>query len=329
VLVSAGHVGSIDPSVSVVIPTRDRWELLSRAALRSALDQEDVEHEVIVVDDGSTDGTAERLTALDDPRVTVVLHKQSLGVAQARNAGIAAARGEWVAFLDDDDLWSPRKLRLQIDSALAASAVFAYAGSVWVDDALRFLHGHALPDPASLAPALLRWNVVWGGCSNVVARADVLRDLGGFDEELFQLADWDLWIRLALAGPAAVVEDVLVALVMHRESMLLVDRRDVFREFERLVAKHREAEEHFEVAPDPALFARWVAAGHLRAGRRRTAARTYLRGTRNAGNVLRAAGALLGPTAMRAGSSVLGRLPRRDDAGHRTAQEPAWLDLYR
>ncbi|MFO7573290.1 MAG: glycosyltransferase family 2 protein [Gaiellaceae bacterium] len=317
------------PEVSVVIPTRDRWELLSRTALRSALGQEDVEHEVIVVDDGSSDGTAERLAELDEPRLRVVRHEQGKGVAQARNAGIAAARGEWVAFLDDDDLWSPRKLRLQIDAAQAASAVFVFAGSVWVDDELRFLHGHALPDPAALAPALLRWNVVWGGCSNVIARTDLLRELGGFDEELFQLSDWDLWIRLALAGPAAAVDDVLVALVMHRESMLLVDRRDVFVEFDRLVARHADAEARFGVKPDRVLFARWVAAGHLRAGRRRAAARTYLRGTRNVGNVVRAGGAMLGPRVMRAGSAVLGRVPRRDTAGHGTASEPRWLDLYR
>jgi glycosyltransferase involved in cell wall biosynthesis len=316
------------PDVTVVIPTRDRWPLLSRTALRSALGQQHVEHEVVVVDDGSTDETAQRLDEIADPRLRIVRHERPLGVSRARNAGIAAARGEWVAFLDDDDLWAPEKLALQLGAARESGADFVYAGAVWVDDALRFLHGHEPPDPLTLAPAVLRWNVVWGGCSNVVARSEVVRELGGFDEELIQLGDWDLWIRLALAARAARVEDVLVGLVVHERSMLLVDRRDVFGEFERLRAKHRKAAERLGVAPDHVLFARWVAAGHVRAGRRRAAVKTYLRGTRHPGNVVRAAGAVAGPSAMRAGSRLLARMPWRR-AVRPSAVEPAWLEAYR
>ena len=81
------------PDVSVVIPTRSRWHLLSGAALPSALEQEDVELEVIVVDDGSEDETPARLRELADPRLVVIRHETSRGVAVARNAGISAARG--------------------------------------------------------------------------------------------------------------------------------------------------------------------------------------------------------------------------------------------
>lgn len=281
-----------------------------------------------MVDDGSEDATPDRLAEIEDSRLRVVRHEQPRGVSQARNAGIRAARGEWVAFLDDDDVWSPDKLRRQLDAARTSGAEFAYAGAVWVDDELRFLYGHTPPDPFTLAGALLGWNVVWGGCSNVVARTDVVRELGSFDEDLAQLGDWDLWIRLALAGSAARVEDVLVGLVVHSQSMLLVDRRDVFVEFERLRAKHREAAERFGGGPDPVLFARWVAAGHLRAGRRSAAARTYLRGTRDPGNVLRAVGAVLGTSAMRAGRKLRARVPRSRVA-RCTAAEPAWLEAYR
>jgi glycosyltransferase involved in cell wall biosynthesis len=327
VTAAAGGATVGRPEVTVVIPTRNRWPLFSRTALRAALGQEQVDHEIVVVDDGSTDGTAERLAGLREPRLRVIRHDTARGVSRARNAGIEAARGEWVAFLDDDDLWAPDKLRMQLDAARRAGAVFVYAGAVWVDEELRFLQGHTPPDPSTLARRLLRWNVVWGGCSNVVARSDVVRALGGFDEELHQLGDWDLWIRLALSGSAACVDEVLVALVAHRGSMLVVDRRDVFVEFERLRSKHREAAARVGHAPDPSLFARWVAAGHLRAGRRPEAMRTYLRGTRSAGNLVRAAGAVLGPTAMRAAGRVRARLSR--DAVHRTALEPAWLAAYR
>ncbi|HWC32537.1 MAG TPA: glycosyltransferase family 2 protein, partial [Actinomycetota bacterium] len=122
------------PEVTVVIPTRDRWSLLATAALPAALVQEDVDLEVVVVDDGSRDETPERLAELTDPRLRVIRNLEPLGVAQARNAGIAAARGRWLAFLDDDDLWSPRKLRTQLDAARAAGASFVYAGVINVDE---------------------------------------------------------------------------------------------------------------------------------------------------------------------------------------------------
>jgi glycosyltransferase involved in cell wall biosynthesis len=321
----------MQPEVTVVIPTRNRWRLLSTSALPSALGQEGVEHEVIVVDEGSEDGTESELAGLDEPRLSVIRHDEPLGVAQARNAGIAAARGAWIAFLDDDDLWAPRKLRAQIDAASAGGAVFAYTAAAWLDERRRFLHALAPPPAEHLAERLLRWNEIWAGGSNVLARTDVVRRLGGFDERLFQLADWDLWLRLALAGEAAAIDDVLVGYVVQPESMLLTDRRDVFAEFRHLVDKHRETGERLGAAPDAAKFVRWVAAGHLRAGRRRRAAATYARGavaTRRPGLLPRAAFALVGPRAFGAARAA-SRALRGDDPAKSADAEPEWLERYR
>jgi len=316
--------------VSVIISTQNRWPLMARTSLRSALVQEDVDLEVVVVDDGSTEEAPGGLSGLEDARVRLVRHAEPRGIAAARNTGVREAEGEWIAFLDDDDLWSPHKLRTQIDAARTTGAGFAYVGAVWVDrEQLHLVYGHAPPRADGLARELLRWNVLWGGASNVLAASDLVHALGGFDEELFQLADWDLWIRLALGSKAAVVDDVLVALLVHRESMLLVDRRDVFAEFDYLRAKHREAAEREGVEPDAARFARWAAAGHLRAGRRSTAARTYVRGTRAPANVVRAAAAFLGPSATRALSARRAYVPGALRPGERVAREPEWLELYR
>src|SRR5688500_342442 len=97
------------PEVTVVIPTRDRWNLLERRALRSVLAQEDVRLEVVVVDDGSSEPAPPSIER--DERVRVVRHETSRGVPAARNTGIGEATAAWTAFLDDDDLWAPRKLR--------------------------------------------------------------------------------------------------------------------------------------------------------------------------------------------------------------------------
>ena len=314
-----------------MIPTRSRWQLLSTAALPSALEQEDIELEVIVVDDGSSDETPERLAAHDDPRLVVIRHDESKGVAVARNAGIEAARGRWVSFLDDDDLWAPRKLRAQVDSAETAGAVFAYSAGGGLDASRTFLFAVPPPEPATITQALLRWNVIWCGCSNVLARADVVEALGGFDERLVQLADWDLWIRLALAGPAAASAEVLVGYVMHDESMLLTDQRDVLPEMDYLVAKHRDAARVHGVDLDEALFLRWVARGHRRAGRRRRAAQTYLRAAREFGDVGALPRALLSfaPEGVVELSRRLGAVERRSALRTQRVPEPSWVARFR
>ena len=327
---SSMHGATTSCEVTVVIPTRNRWPVLRDAALRAASCQEGVDCEIVVVDDGSVDGTADRVAELVDPRLRVVRHERSLGVARARNAGIDAACGVWIAFLDDDDIWSPHKLRTQIDSATSRGASFVYGASVALDERKRFLFGHAPPDPSTLRSELLRRNVMWGGCSNVVVRADVVRNLGRFDEQLFQLADWDLWIRLANSARAAMCPEVLVGCVTHQASMLLTDRRDVFEEFDYLVRKHRQITEDLGHGFDQALFSRWVAGGHVRAGRRVAAARALRRGASKSdlGNLVRVTGVLLGKPAMRIGTRLVSSVPGYVPSGERTAAEPDWLDRY-
>jgi hypothetical protein len=170
--------------------------------------------------------------------------------------------------------------------------------------------------------------VLWGGASNVLARASLLRSLGCFDERLFQLADWDLWIRLAQATNAAVVEEVLVALVAHSESMLLVDQRDVFAEFDYLRSKHGDAARRTGTKMDAAAFARWVAGGHLRAGRRRLAATAFVRGNVAPGNVARAAAGLVWPAALGSFSRLRSTIPGALPEGQRVAARPDWLEHY-
>ncbi|MEP7346769.1 MAG: glycosyltransferase family A protein, partial [Gemmatimonadaceae bacterium] len=188
--------------VSVVIPTRDRSSLLART-LHSVLDQQGVDLRVIVVDDASSDDTPAMLARVGDDRLTVIRHTTPGGVSAARNAGIEASTGDWVAFLDDDDLWSPTKLKAQIEAADSTERVWAFSGSITFTEDGTMFFGEA-PPPVDVIVASLRMrNCVPAGASNVVVRTSALRQSGGFDPSLRHLADWDLWIRLVRLGPPA------------------------------------------------------------------------------------------------------------------------------
>jgi glycosyltransferase involved in cell wall biosynthesis len=315
--------------VSVVIPTRNRWHLLSTRALPSALAQADVQHEVIVVDDGSEDETRTLLAELNDGRLRVIRHENRAGVARARNTGVAAAQAAWVAFLDDDDVWSPRKLRIQLDAASPRNADFVYSAIAKVGEDARITELPPAPSPPNLAADLLSRNVLRGGCSNVMAKTEIVRSLGGFDERLFQLTDWDLWIRLATAGVAAVSAEVTVACFDHRESMVVTTEDDIFQEFEYLAAKHRELGVRRGVAFDRALFTRWVALGRLRAGQHARAAGLFLRVARqerNPADLLRALAALAGPHSIALARRVAGR---RVGPPELSSLELGWLSSFR
>jgi glycosyltransferase involved in cell wall biosynthesis len=315
------------PNITVVIPTRNRWPILSTRALPSALVQEDVEHEVIVVDDGSTDETPARLAELDDTRLRIMRNEEPTGVARARNAGLAAARGEWIAFLDDDDAWSARKLRLQLDAA-AGDDAFVYSAIAKLGEDGQVTELPPPPPPADLPSTILSRNVVRGGSSNVLARTKIVRELGGFDERLSQLCDWDLWIRLANAGPAAVSADVSVACFDHRQSMLLGSGDEIFEEFEYIAEKHSALAAARGVSVDRAVFVRWVALGRLRAGRRVAAARLYLRAAREGrspADVVRALIAAAGPRAM----ALARRAARGADRPTGAPSAAEWLSAFR
>lgn len=265
------------PDVSVVIPTHNRPELLARA-LRCALSQSDAVLEVVVVDDGSTADTAAMLAATDDTRVRVLRHDVSRGLSAARNAGIAAARGEWVAFLDDDDLWAPGKLAAQL-AALRGQpgANWCCTGAVAVDDRLRIIGpGQIPPPPGDVTAEVLARSTIPSGGSSVVARAGAVREVGGFDEGLRSLEDWDLWVRLALRSPLAVVAAPLVAYRVNPASMAH-DRATMHASYEILASRYAPERERLHVQLADASWLKYMGAAQLRSGRRFAAARTHLR----------------------------------------------------
>ena len=178
--------------------------------------------EIIVVDDASTDCTVRLAKSYADQGVSLLRGRERRGAAAARNMGIAAAKGRWIAFLDADDEWLPAKLEKQA-AAISANpeprSSFVprrnsrLRGSRWA------IHFAAGPSPlaASAWKALLACNFV--ATPTVVARRALLLQLGGFDETLKVAEDQDMWIRLTLAGSPVYVPESLAHVHVQPDSL--------------------------------------------------------------------------------------------------------------
>lgn len=197
----------LSPEVTVVIPTWNRAGSLRRA-LDSVFAQTRPPDEVIVVDDGSSDGTR-RMVREGYPRASY-LFQENRGVAAARNRGAEKAGGDWLAFLDSDDEWLPRKLERQLH-ALGAQPEFqlCHTDEIWIRRGRRVnpMKKHAKSGgwifQRSLELCLI-------SPSSVLLRRDLFDFLGGFDESLPACEDYDLWLRITALHPVLYVDEPLI-----------------------------------------------------------------------------------------------------------------------
>lgn len=259
-------------SVTVVIPTRDRPALLD-LTLTSVLRQRNVELLVTVVDDGSIADVGTVVAGRGDARVRCVRQETPQGVSRCRNRGWTEATTEWVAFCDDDDLWSPDKLHHQVKAAEESGRDWGYAGAVSVNHALRVQMGAPPLEPDAMVAALPRYNAMPAGASNVFVRRTVLQRVGGFDPTLTHVPDWDLWLRLARHGKPAWVREPSVAYRFHGGNAS-------FRTAE-MLAELGQLEQRHRLRADRARFHRHLAWLCMRSGRHSEAlahfTRAYIR----------------------------------------------------
>lgn len=301
------------PVVTVVIPTKDRWPLLQRA-LGCALHQRDVSLEVVVVDDGSATPAPRGLAEGTDSRVRCVRQPHSGGVARARNRGIEIARGDWIAFLDDDDLWAPGHLRAVLDAA-PPGAAFAFGRHYVVDLDGNVLSRGSDPPPQRMLRQIVARNPVVTP-SAVLARRTRLLVVGGFDPAFSIAADWDLWIRLAAGGDVGVSRALTVGYTNHSDNMHR-DTAGILRERRALAGKHRALLRRLRLGLGDELFWQWVASAQDPARQRRLAARWYLRHQLG----------LARPRTIILGLLRLARAPLLEDTLLKVTDEPrpAWL----
>jgi glycosyltransferase involved in cell wall biosynthesis len=197
-------------SLSVIIPTHNS-QLFVGDCLRSVYEQTCEPYEVIVVDDGSTDSTVQLINA-QFPR-TRLLTCSHAGAAAARNVGIVAARGTYVAFLDSDDLSVPHRFERQVAAfETHPGAGFVFGPAAFIDAEGEALPGeHGFPDFSAgtfLGRMIVRNRIASTSC--VTARLDLLREAGGFDERLVSNEEYDLWLRLLSRRPCMYTPETVV-----------------------------------------------------------------------------------------------------------------------
>jgi len=260
----------VDSKVSVIIPTYNRCRLLAET-LTSVCRQTWHDHEIIVVDDGSVDGTRRLVAASSDQ--LVYHHIQHAGASAARNAGLDIAGGEYIAFLDSDDLWKPRFLERMM-AALDAAPV---AGFVYCDYATFDAHGMVqrayLPPQhkqrGNLFTQLLETDFISTGA--LLIRRRCFHRIGRFDPDLEIAHDWDLWLRLAREFDAEYVDEPLACIRIDSDGLtrntplLYADNLQVLAKLRQSIdgnRQHRRLIRRNMFAAHRALFSYFLGARH-------------------------------------------------------------------
>lgn len=214
-------------TLSVVIPVYNGAAFIADT-VRAALGQTFRDFEIVIVNDGSRDSTLEQLRPFGDAVKVITIANG--GVSNARNVGIRASSGEFIAFLDADDLWHPEKLQRQLEAMRCHPGIGFCCCNYAIDDPVsglpaahfdQFRHDRELVLDTRLADplaVLIKYNFV-GTCSNVMVRRDVLERVGLFDPRYRQTEDYDLWLRCAGDTDFLLMSDVLLDKTRHETNL--------------------------------------------------------------------------------------------------------------
>ncbi len=269
------------PRVSVIVPAHNAARTVG-VAIDSVLRQTLTDFELLVVDDGSRDSTPDVVRSREDARVRCVTTPNG-GVARARNHGLGLASGDFVAFLDADDVWRPSKLERQLEAMTASPSVgLCFTGAEFVDGELVTLGEDAASRYVDYSRELLiRGNVISGSSSSVMVRRFLVNRAGGFDSQLSQCADWDLWLRLSVETDFHALAEPLVQYrktpgTMSSDPALL--ERDTFMLLDKFFAN--PASQRYRPLRGRAYGNHWMicAGTYLHAGRLKDSLRCVRRG---------------------------------------------------
>lgn len=208
--------------VSAIIPTHNRADLLLKA-IESILNQTYKNIEIIIIDDASTDDTEEVVLSLKNDKITYHKVIESKGGNHARNLGAEKARGKYIAFLDDDDIWREDKIQKQV-AALQNNekAGLVYTGSKIIYTNSGNTYVNSPQKKGDLSKEILMKNYV-GTTSSVLLEKAVFLEAGGFDNDMPALQDYDLWVRVAQIAEIEAVDEPLINYYYHTKNGQISD----------------------------------------------------------------------------------------------------------
>lgn len=229
------------PKISVVVPTYNSKQTILET-INSVLEQTFTDFELIVINDGSTDNTLELLENIKDTRLKIYSYDNG-GLSAARNRGIVRSTGEFISFVDADDLWTKDKLELQFQALQNnPQAGVAYSWTICMgNDGSSFHPGVSESFAGNVYPNLLVCNFIGSG-SNVLIRKEAIESVGYFDETLKSCEDWDYWLRLAPKYDFVVVPQPQI--IYRLSSGAMSSKLDVMQKYQNLVL-----ERAFKAAP--------------------------------------------------------------------------------
>jgi len=216
------------PIVSAIIPTYNRGWII-KEAVDSILAQTFCAFELVVVDDGSTDNTLEILSGYKKDRIRII-QQDNKGVGAARNRGATASTGQYIAFLDSDDIWMRDKLSVQVKFfADHPDAMICQAEEIWIRRGIRVnpKKRHKKPTGMIFEPSL---DLCLVSPSAVMMKKSLFDEMGGFDESFRVCEDYDLWLRIGCKYPIFLVDrPLIVKRGGHMDQLSRGDRLDKFR----------------------------------------------------------------------------------------------------
>jgi len=225
------------PKVSVIIPTHNRAGLLEKA-VKSVLYQSYTDFEILVCDDASTDNTREVIEGFTDNRIRFTRHERNIGVTAVRNSAIRGSRGDYIAFLDDDDEWLPGKLENQVDLLERSTDKLgvAYTGVNCID----MKHGNLVKISVPQYRGYILNNLLYDNfvtTSTTVVKKTCFEKVGLFDPEFGYAEDYDMWIRIATEFEFDFIARPMINYGLHLDKISM-NYNTAIKGLERLIIKY-------------------------------------------------------------------------------------------